>query len=1794
MYSHAFIGTICCLYLGFLFLAAYWVERKAVRGRNLVDHPLVYSLSLMVYLTAWTFYGSVGKAVSTGTLFLTFYIGPSIALLAAHNLLRRSIRIRNMYRITSIADFISLRYDRSASIAFMVTIMSLFGIVPYIALQLKAIITTFEIIAHDPGRSDPVCSNLYIGLIISVLIILFTIVMGVRREVPTERHQGMVIAIVIESVFKLMGLVAVGVFVTYILFDGFQDIFSRFSRSPFADALDRIQTTPKFYLDWLTYLVLSMSAFLFLPRQFHMSVVENFSEIHIRKAGWIASLYFILITIFILPIALGGSLLDLPRPDADVFVLLIPIAFDQPWLSLLVFIAGFSASIGMIMISAMTISTMVTNHIVMPVLDWARPLRFLKHHVLKFRWLAVTALISGGYWLWLRVGPFFSLVDFGVIAFAAVLQFTPSILGAFYWRRGHWIGALSGLIAGFVIWFHTLIVPVFVQGGILSLSVIHSGPWGISALKPEALFGLAGLDPITHSVFWTLFFNAGLYVAGSLAFRQSPEEKRLADSFVDIMITGHRIETVRQGCDIDPDSKKQKIVSLFTQYFPLEKSIEYTAECFDRTGVGSGGKLSISELAELQGEVERRLGSVIGAATAHSVIQRSDIISPDELDALKSVYSDLLAQYKLTPSELVKQVNVHEEREQLLTRQAKLLEEKILERDHEIQERKRIEEELRLSRSRLASIIDFHPDPTFTIDLEGRITSWNRAAEEFTGVEASEVIGKGNREYAVPFYGERRPILIDLVFQSFDSVEKLYPTIVRTHGMVHGESFLHHPIRGDCYLIGTAAPLLDPEGNVIGAIESIRDISERKRSENALFESRQMLQLVLDNVPQRIFWKDRNSVYLGSNKALAQDCGYSSPEDLVGKTDFETAAAEHAERYRMDDRAVMESGIAKLNYEEAQTRPDGSKAWLRTSKIPLRDAQDQIIAVLGMYEDISEQRRADEEIRRLNRVYAVLSEMNQMIVRVREAEQLVDGVCRIAVELGQFRAAVVARSADITGSNMDVIGFQARFEQDRKALDRAIHNGLDAFINERTPAILSRKTDVIVFASNTSNNSVFNLLCSELGYRSSAGLLLASSEGIWGALHLFSDEDHIFDAPELQLLEEVAADFAFALESLKNEDQRRQAEEALYHSEERYRSLVENLDEVIFMLDEKGFLTYVSPAIERLTQYGPAEVIGSHFSQFLHPDDLDLLKDSFFRTLNGEIEALEYRILDKKGIVRWIRSSSRQRFSGTRLVGLMGILTDITDRKLAEDAVQQRLIEMEAMHKVSAALRSAGSIDEILSVFLDETIAAIQGEAGCMVLIDPETKAIQHRSVRGWCGLMRDDAPDARDAIFDYVLDTGAVFASAEYRADSRLNVVEMIPPDWGGACVPIRSADRVVGAMMISVRIPRILSRSDERLLNTLAEIAGNSIHRISLNENRELHLRRLNAMHTIDRAITGSLDLGITLGIVLDQVMAHLDADAADIVSLNMDSRTLTCLANRGFKTMPFPYAVDRIGEGFVSQIVMSRKPIDIPFGLDHLGHSNLPRELVSEGFVAYHGVPLMAKGQVKGVLEVFHRKPFSPRQDWIEFLQVLAGQAAVAIDNTSLLEALQTSNQELIVAYDATLEGWARALELHDQETEGHSRRVIDWTLKLARAMHLDERDMIHIRRGALLHDIGKMGIPDQILKKPGKLTPEEWEIMCRHPQYAFEMLYPILYLRPALDIPYGHHEKWNGTGYPRGLSGEKIPIAARLFAIVDVYDALLSDRSYRPAWPQVKVLDYIRSESGIHFDPRIVDTFLSFCV
>ena len=544
---------------------------------------------------------------------------------------------------------------------------------------------------------------------------------------------------------------------------------------------------------------------------------------------------------------------------------------------------------------------------------------------------------------------------------------------------------------------------------------------------------------------------------------------------------------------------------------------------------------------------------------------------------------------------------------------------------------------------------------------------------------------------------------------------------------------------------------------------------------------------------------------------------------------------------------------------------------------------------------------------------------------------------------------------------------------------------------------------------------------------------------------------------------------------------------------------------------------------------------------------------------------------------------------------ILSISEDITEQLKLEMDAKVHLERLEAISKLTTRMQSPDSLEEMLPVLLEVFLETTDATMGSIWLYkrEPEELVPVYYSGGGHDNRILVEEPlKPGKGIPGLVFLTQEVHISQNYDEDPWFTEQKKgrLQSKLGGITLPLRTTNSVIGVINITTDKERFFTTEDVKLLTTLSEIAGNAIQTISLKEQTEQRLMRLSAISSIDRAISSSFDMMVSLEILVSSVISQLKMDAADVLLFNPHSQLLEYSTGQGFLTSAIESAYLRLGESLAGKAAVTREMVIVK----NLVESNIlfaNQQLGNEKFVSYYSVPLVAKGDLKGVLEVFSRTEHTPDDDWINFLKTLAEQAAIAIDNTSMFENLRRSNIELVMAYNATIEGWSRALDLRDKETEGHTLRVTDTTERLARLYNLPENQIKYIRWGSLLHDIGKMGVPDGILLKPGPLTDEEWVVMRMHPKYAFEMLAPIGYLTQAIDIPYCHHEKWDGTGYPRGLKGEEIPLSARIFAVVDIWDALSSDRPYRKAWPHEKVIEHIRSLSGTHLDPNIVDFCLS---
>ncbi|HEX6305382.1 MAG TPA: HD domain-containing phosphohydrolase [Anaerolineales bacterium] len=637
----------------------------------------------------------------------------------------------------------------------------------------------------------------------------------------------------------------------------------------------------------------------------------------------------------------------------------------------------------------------------------------------------------------------------------------------------------------------------------------------------------------------------------------------------------------------------------------------------------------------------------------------------------------------------------------------------------------------------------------------------------------------------------------------------------------------------------------------------------------------------------------------------------------------------------------------------------------------------------------------------------------------------------------------------------------------------------------------------------------------------------------------------------------------------------------LRETEAKYRSLFEHnpLPMWVYDLETLAFLAVNDAAVQHYG-YGRDEFQAMTIKDIRPEEDVPALLDNLSATPQAIEKSGPWRHRKKNGTLIDVEIKSYKISFGGRPARLV-LANDITARL-------QRERELQAIATVSTALRAAPTRAEIPPVILDQLLVLLQVDAAALAMRDPVSGETVIELAHGaWTGSTGERIPPG-EGVSGQVIASGKPYLNNDVRTDPQYIQLGLNDDLRAVACVPLSAQQQTTGALWVARK--RHITGAEVRLLTTVSDIAANAIHRAALHEKTEQRLERIAALHTIDLAISSSFDLHLTLKIFLEQVTQQLGVDAADVLLLNPHIHRLEYSAGHGFRTDAMAGVDLRLDECPAGRAALERRIVSIA----NLAKSDFPfmraKALVGEEFIAYHGVPLIAKGQVKGVLEIFHRKPMNPDPEWLDFLETLAGQAAVAINDAAMFNDLQRSNLELTLAYDATIEGWSRALDLRDKETEGHTQRVTEMTERLARRLALSDAEIVHVHRGALLHDIGKMGVPDTILLKPGPLTDEEWVIMRKHPVYAFEMLHPISYLRPALDIPYCHHEKWDGTGYPRGLEGEQIPLAARIFAVVDVWDALRSDRPYRAPWPEDDVLAYIRAEAGKHFDPQLVEAFL----
>lgn len=634
MFAALSIFLLVFCYMLVLFAVAYYAEKREKEGRSIVNNPYIYSLSLAVYCTSWTFYGSVGKAATSGLSFLTVYIGPTLMAVLWLIILKKIVTIAKANRITTISDFIGARYGKSLFLAGIVTIIAVIGITPYIGLQIKAMISTFMLISGEQT------GGFAIGLFITFLLATFAIIFGARKLVSPEMQSGLVFAVAFESIIKLAAIISVGLFVTYGLFEGFDDILDRIKGSEF----EHLLSLGVGYTEWFALNFLCMMAIIFLPRQFHMAVVENYNVEHITKAVWLFPLYLFLINIFVLPIAYGGLLLGGSFKEADYFVLTLPLNQDQKYLSLFVFIGGFSAATAMVIVESLALSTMVMNSIAMPAL-----LKFQKSPkfpaiILNIKRLVVLLVIFLGYLVALTIGDLYALVDIGLKSFVAVSIFAPPFLLGLYWKRGTKMGAIAGLIAGFVVWFYTLILPALMEAGIIKEASFISQLARSEFFNIRSLFGITGLEKWTHAIFWSLLFNVVFFIGFSVFTRQTKEEEIQSYIFVESYDRARQLG-LAGSYNVDD------IEEIVAQYLGINEAKNAVNELLTAKKK-KREELSSAEILELRHEAEKILSGAIGTSMASIIFENRLILTEQDRGELSDSLKHIAESLRLSRQEL--------------------------------------------------------------------------------------------------------------------------------------------------------------------------------------------------------------------------------------------------------------------------------------------------------------------------------------------------------------------------------------------------------------------------------------------------------------------------------------------------------------------------------------------------------------------------------------------------------------------------------------------------------------------------------------------------------------------------------------------------------------------------------------------------------------------------------------------------------------------------------------------------------------------------------------------------------------------------------------------------------------------------------------------------------------------------------------------------------------------------------------------------------------------------------------
>jgi PAS domain S-box-containing protein len=1089
----------------------------------------------------------------------------------------------------------------------------------------------------------------------------------------------------------------------------------------------------------------------------------------------------------------------------------------------------------------------------------------------------------------------------------------------------------------------------------------------------------------------------------------------------------------------------------------------------------------------------------------------------------------------------------------------------------DVTKRKQAEEALSTSESKLRALVEQAPMIVYTESADTRETIYiSPQVEKVTGYTSDEWIQDRNLWKSITHPEDLPALLVEderttASHEPFNIEYRIFTRDGRT-----------------LWLRDEAVIIKNADGTPLFWHGVMYDITERKQAEEALRESQLLYHSLVESSPLSICRKDLAGRFTFANKRFLELSNITLA-DLVGKTDFDLHPSELAEKYRRDDQSILDSGQVRVLIEERAIR-GGESILIQSIKTPIYDGSGKINGIQISFWDITDRMRAEERLRESEERYREL--FNSMIDGFALHEIICDanGIpvdYRFLEVNPAFERLTGLRSENVIGKtalevmpnlepywievygNVALTGRSTFYENHSKELARYFEVSVYCprpkqfatvmvDITERKQAeegVQQRVTQLeMLYQSGLALSQLLNP--KEIGQKI---LELLQEKLNWHhtRIRLYHPQDD-----SLELLD-------FNQPGLKDEMERREVVE-------RFQTLITHSGQGM----SGWVIQHGQPVRSGDVCNDPRYVkaySGIHSGLYVPMK----LGEHVVGVISIEDEAPDaFSEADERLIVT-LANQAASAFENARLF----------------EETRQRVMELETLNRISLVLRAVSKQNEMLSIVLDEALAILNTSHGSIELYNKATDALDQTILRGWLAQVTAPHP-SKEGIAGKVFTSGEIYIAREFVTDPATRPVALgqIPAGWGGVCLPIRTTQQTLGVMMVSMPSKHDLNKNEIRLLSILSEMTGAALQRMQLHEQTVRRLEQLKALRAVDQAISSSRDMQLTLNILLTHTLSQLGVEAADVLLLQPGSNQLELVAGNGFHTLPFESF--GLNDSIAGRAIMEHRPI-MRLDLESTALRETPpflRFWKKEGFVCYWCVPLIIKGEVKGVLEIYCRKTLTPDAEWLEFLEALAGQAAIAIENTQLFEYLQRANMDLNLAYDATIEGWSHAMDLRDHETEGHTLRVTDLTVKLARAMRVSESQLIAIRRGALLHDIGKIGVPDAVLLKEGDLTDEEWAIMRKHPEFARDMLMPITYLNDALNIPYCHHERWDGTGYPQGLKGDHIPLVARIFAVVDVWDALTNDRAYRKKWTKQKARQHIKEQSGKHFDPQVVDVFL----